>query len=64
MTAPQFEAWRKSLKMTQKEVASALWLKTRNMHYYEKGEQNGEKFEISKAITLACYALTLEVVRI
>ena len=47
--------------MTQEDAASGLALKTRIMHYYEKGEQNGQKFEISKAITLACYALTLEV---
>ena len=47
--------------MSQKEVLSALGLKIRIMHYYEKGEQNGEKFQIPKAITLACYALTLGV---
>ena len=47
-------------KITQddpEEVVSALGLKMCIMHYYEKGE----KFEIPKAITLACYALTLGV---
>ena len=47
--------------MTQKEVASALGLKSRIIQSYEKGERNGEKFGIPKAITLACYALTLGV---
>ena len=59
MKPSQFKAWRKSLKMTQKEAASALGLKSRIIQYYEKGERNGEKFAIPKAITLACYTLTL-----
>ena len=61
MTALQFRALRKSLKMIQKEVASVLGLKSRTIQYYEKGERNGEKFEIPKAVTLTCYALTLGV---
>ena len=38
-----------------------LGLKSRIMQYYEKGKRNGEKFELPKAITFACYALTLGV---
>ena len=63
MTASQFKAWRKSLKMIRKEVASVLGLKSRTMQYYEKGERNGEKFELPKAIKFASYALTLGVDR-
>lgn len=61
MKPSQVRAWRKSLKMTQQEAASALGLKLRIIQCYEKGERNGEKFAIAKAITLACYALTLGV---
>ena len=61
MTASQFNVWRKSLKMTQKRVASALGLKSRIMHCYEKGEQNGEQFESLKAVMLVFYALILGV---
>ena len=49
------------MKMTQKDAASALGLKSRIIQYYEKGERNGEKFAIPKAIELACFALTLGV---
>ena len=61
MKPSQVKAWRISLKMIQKEAASALGLKSRIIQYYEKGERNGEKFVIPKAITLAYYALTLVV---
>ena len=61
MKPSQVKAWRKSLKMTQKEAASALYLKSRFIQNFEKGERNGEKFAIPEAITLACYALTLAV---
>jgi transcriptional regulator with XRE-family HTH domain len=61
MKPSEFKAWRKLMKLTQKEAASALGLKSRIIQYYEKGERNGEKFAIPKAIELACYALTLGV---
>lgn len=61
MTASEFKAWRKPLRLTQKEAESALGLKQRIFHHFEKGEQNGEKFEIPRAITLACYILILGV---
>jgi DNA-binding XRE family transcriptional regulator len=61
MKPSEFKAWRKLMKMTQKDAASALGLKSRIIQYYEKGERNGEKFAIPKAIELACYALTLGV---
>ena len=57
--ASQFSEWRKSLKMTRKEVASALGLKSRIIQYFEKGERNGAKFAIPKAMPPVCYALTL-----
>lgn len=59
MKPSEFKAWRKHMKMTQKDAASALGLKSRIIQYYEKGERNGEKFAIPRAIELACYALTL-----
>ena len=61
MKPSEFKAWRKLMKMTQKDAASALGPKSRIIQYYEKGERNGEKFAIPKAIELACYALTLGV---
>lgn len=61
MKSSEFKAWRKLMKLTQKEAASALGLKSRIIQYYEKGERNGREFAISKAIELACYSLTLGV---
>jgi transcriptional regulator with XRE-family HTH domain len=61
MQASEFKAWRKLMKWTQKEAASSLGLKSRIVQYYEKGDRNGEKFTIPKAIELACYTLTLGV---
>jgi transcriptional regulator with XRE-family HTH domain len=58
MKPAEFKAWRKMLRLTQKEAAQRLGLKSRIIQYYEKGERNGDKFEIPKAIELACYALT------
>ncbi|MGA1002422.1 MAG: helix-turn-helix domain-containing protein, partial [Litorivicinaceae bacterium] len=49
MKPSEFKAWRKLMKLTQKEAASALGLKARIIQYYEKGERNGEKFAIPKA---------------
>ena len=59
MKPSEFKAWRKSLNLTQKDAAEQLGLKSRIIQYYEKGIRNGEKFEIPKAIELACYALGL-----
>ena len=49
------------MKMTQKDAESTLWLKSRIIQYYKKGERKGEKFAIPKAIELAGYFLTLGV---
>lgn len=59
MKPAEFKAWRKMLKLTQKDAAHKLGLKSRIIQYYEKGERNGDPFEIPKAIELACYAITL-----
>lgn len=61
MKPSEFKAWRKMMKWTQKEAARRLGCKSRIIQYYEKGERNGDPFEIPKAIELACYALTLGV---
>ncbi len=58
MTHKDFRQWRKSLKLSQKEAAEALGLKRRVVQYYEKGERDGEKVEVPKAVRLACYALS------
>jgi len=57
MSPDSFKRWRKSLKLSQKEAAAALGLKRRIIQYYEKGERDGEKIEVPKAVRLACYAL-------
>ena len=59
MKPAEFKAWRKMLKLTQKDAAHKLGLKSRIIQYYEKGERNGDPVEIPKAIELACYAITL-----
>ncbi len=48
---------RKSLKLSQKQAAEALGLKRRMVQYYEKGERDGERVAVPKAVRLACYAL-------
>jgi len=58
MKPSEFKAWRKLMRMTQRDAASALGLKSRIIQYYEKGERSGEKFAIPKAIELAYCALT------
>ena len=57
MTPESFKRWRKALRMSQKEAASALGLKRRILQYYEKGERNGEQVVIPKTVRLACFAL-------
>ncbi len=42
---------------SQKGAAEALGLKRRVVQYYEKGERDGERVSIPKAVRLACYAL-------
>jgi transcriptional regulator with XRE-family HTH domain len=44
--------------LSQKQAAQALGLKRRMIQYYEKGERDGEKVEVPKAVRLACFALT------
>ena len=58
MRPEQFRAWRKALKLKQKEAAELLGLKKRMIQYYEKGDRDGRKVSIPKAVRLACYAIT------
>jgi transcriptional regulator with XRE-family HTH domain len=53
----EFKRWRKSLELSQKQAAEALGLKRRMVQYYEKGERDGEKVAVPKAVRLACWAL-------
>jgi transcriptional regulator with XRE-family HTH domain len=53
-----FKRWRKSLGLSQKQAAQALGLKRRIIQYYEKGERDGEKVEVPRAVRLACFALS------
>lgn len=62
MRPSEFKSWRKSMRLSQKEAASALGLKRRVVQYYEKGERNGDKVEVPKSVRLACFALTEGVV--
>ena len=58
MSPSAFKAWRKSLKLSQKEAAISLGLKRRAVQYYEKGERNGQPVPIPKTVRLACFALS------
>lgn len=58
MEPADFKKWRKSLSLSQKEAAHVLGLKRRMIQYYEKGERDGEKVSIPRAVRLACYAIT------
>ena len=57
MEPADFRKWRKQLKLSQKDAANALGLKRRMIQYYEKGERDGEKVKIPRAVRLACYAI-------
>ena len=57
MEANDFRKWRKALKLSQKDAAALLGLKRRMIQYYEKGERDGEKVTIPRAVRLACYAI-------
>ena len=57
MAPESFKAWRKSLGLSQKQAAEALGLKRRIVQYYEKGQRDGERVEVPKAVRLACYAI-------
>lgn len=58
MEANDFRKWRKSLGLSQKDAAHLLGLKRRMIQYYEKGERDGEKVKIPRAVRLACYAIS------
>lgn len=58
MEANDFKKWRKSLGLSQKDAAAFLGLKRRMIQYYEKGERDGDKVTIPRAVRLACYAIT------
>lgn len=57
MDPGDFKKWRKGLKLSQKDAAQALGLKRRMIQYYEKGERDGDKVTIPRAVRLACYAI-------
>ena len=57
MAPEAFRAWRKSLRLSQKEAAAALGLKRRIVQYYEKGERDGVRIEVPRTVRLACFAL-------
>lgn len=57
MSPVDFKFWRKRLGLSQKEAADALGLKRRVVQYYEKGNRDGKKVKIPKAVRLACYAI-------
>ncbi|HYN39811.1 MAG TPA: helix-turn-helix transcriptional regulator [Rhodospirillales bacterium] len=58
MRSSDFKRWRKSLDFSQKQAAEALGLKRRMVQYYEKGERDGDKVAVPKAVRLACWALS------
>ena len=58
MSPEQFKEWRKNHGLKQKDAADLLGLKKRMIQYYEKGDRDGRKVEIPKAVRLACYALS------
>ena len=58
MQPSDFRRWRKSMGFSQKQAAHSLGLKRRIIQYYEKGERDGEKVEVPKAVRLACFALS------
>jgi len=58
MDGGDFRKWRKSLTLSQKDAAHLLGLKRRMIQYYEKGERDGEKVKIPRAVRLACFAIS------
>ena len=58
MEPMDFRKWRKSLNLSQKDAAHLLGLKRRMIQYYEKGERDGDKVSIPRAVRLACYAIS------
>jgi len=58
MEPGDFKKWRKSLGLSQKDAAHFLGLKRRMIQYYEKGERDGEKVAIPRAVRLACFAIS------
>jgi DNA-binding XRE family transcriptional regulator len=57
MKPKEFKAWRKDCGLTQEAAAKKLGLKKRTIQYYEKGERDGQPFQIPKTTELACYAI-------
>ena len=62
MTPEQFKAWRQALGLKQKDAAEKLGLKKRMIQYYEKGDRDGKRVAIPKAVRLACYAISQGVI--
>ena len=58
MEPGDFKKWRKGLGLSQKDAANYLGLKRRMIQYYEKGERDGDKVSIPRAVRLACYAIS------
>ena len=60
MDPKDFKAWRRTLKLSQKDAAHALGLKRRMIQYYEKGERDGSTVIIPLSVRSVSYThLTL-----
>lgn len=57
MKPNEFKAWRKKLKLKQKDAAELLGLKKRMIQYYERGDREGRPVKIPLYVSLACYAV-------
>lgn len=59
MTPDQFKAWRKALKLTQRDAAKALGVSTATIQLYEAGQRfdTGATVEIPTTVDLACSAI-------
>ena len=59
MTNEQFKAWRKHLKLPQREAADLLGISRNTVALYEIGERDGHPVVIPKTVELACAAVAL-----
>ncbi|WP_244497640.1 helix-turn-helix domain-containing protein [Aureimonas sp. AU40] len=59
MDSDGFRQWRREMGLKQKDAADLLGLKKRVIQYYEKGDRDGKRVEIPRAVELACLALAL-----
>ncbi len=63
MTNDEFKAWRKHMKLPQREAADLLGISRNSVALYEIGERDGNPVVIPKSIELACAALALGIRR-